>query len=113
MPIISGGSMSEGREALSLAITSSESAICLTCFGETKLTASMWRKPATTSSFKYSAFSSVGMKSGKPCHASRGHSISLICSVISRTPLENEVEQQEIESQQPSCHCRPLQSDQK
>src|SRR2546428_8858120 len=46
MPMISGGSVPAGREALSSFITSSLSAICFTCFGETKLTASMCRKPA-------------------------------------------------------------------
>src|SRR5437763_10339048 len=40
----------EDQEAPSLAITSSLSAICLTCFGETKLTASMcWRLEEHTS----------------------------------------------------------------
>src|SRR5436309_15672911 len=81
MPMISGGATLAGREALSLAMTSSESAICFTCFGETKLTASMWRKPASTSSFRYSALYSVGIKSGNPCHASRGHSISFTFSM--------------------------------
>src|ERR1700736_1875145 len=61
--------------------TSSLSAICFTCFGETKLTASMCLNPATTNSFRYSAFVSVGMKSGSPCHASLGHSIILTVSI--------------------------------
>src|SRR6266478_2627916 len=82
MPMISGGLAPAGREALYFAITSSLSAICFTCFGETKLTASMCLNPASTSSFKYSALYSVGIRSGNPCHASRGHSISFICSVI-------------------------------
>src|SRR6266478_4767869 len=83
IPIISGSFTPAGREAFSFAITSSLSAICFTYFGETKLTASMCWNPASTSSFKYSALYSVGICSGNPCHASRGHSISLICSVIS------------------------------
>src|SRR5882724_8404674 len=82
MPMISGGAMSAGREALNLAITSSLSAICFTYFGETKLTASMCPNPASTSSFKYSALYSEGIMSGNPCHASRGHSTSFICSII-------------------------------
>src|SRR6266699_1723158 len=82
MPMISGGSVPVGREALSSFITSSLSAICFTCFGETKLTASMCRKPASTSSFKYSALYSVGICSGNPCHASLGHSISFTCSAM-------------------------------
>src|SRR5712692_4142361 len=82
MPMISGGSIPEGREALYFAITSSLSAICFTCFGETKLTASMCLNPASTSSFKYSALYSVGICSGSPCHASRGHSISFTVSII-------------------------------
>ena len=45
-----------GREARNICITSSLSAICLTCFGETKLTASMCLKPARTSSFKIFRF---------------------------------------------------------
>ena len=43
----------EGKP-LNLAITSSLSAICLTCFGETKLTASMCLKPRPAAAFKYS-----------------------------------------------------------
>src|SRR5258706_11828350 len=82
MPMISGDSTPAGREALKSDITSSLSAICFTCFGETKLTASMCLNPASTSSFKYSALYSVGIMSGNPCHASRGHSISFICSII-------------------------------
>src|SRR5260370_42619906 len=81
MPIISGGSMLAGREVFSFAITSSLSAICFTCFSETKLTASMCLKPASTSSFKYSALYSVGICSGNPCHASLGHSISFTFSM--------------------------------
>src|SRR5205823_9449701 len=49
--------------------------------GETKLTASMCLNPASTSSFRYSALYSVGIKSGNPCHASRGHSISFAFSM--------------------------------
>src|ERR1700736_3843195 len=91
MPMISGrlvGSAScrlpfpWGREALSLAITSSLSAICFTCFGETKLTASICLNPASNNSFRYSAFVSVGIKSVSPCQASLGHSISLAVSML-------------------------------
>src|SRR6516164_5750988 len=81
IPMISGGSESEGREPLNCAITSSLSAICLTCFGETKLTASICLNPARTSSFKYSVLYSVGMKSGSPCQASLGHSINVTLSI--------------------------------
>src|SRR5260370_15804958 len=81
MPMISGGSVPTGREAFSFAITSSLSAICFTCFGETKLTASMCLNPAAISSFKYSALYSFGMTSGNPCHASRGHSINFTFSM--------------------------------
>src|ERR1700675_4651774 len=84
MPIISGSSEASGREALSFTITSSLSAICFTSFGETKLTASICSNPASTSCFKYSALYSVGIKSGRPCHASRGHSISFIGWLIHR-----------------------------
>src|SRR4029077_20160340 len=80
--MISGGFVPTGREALNLAITSSLSAICFTCFGETKLTASMSLNPASTASFKYSALNSVGMKSGSPFHASRGHSMSFTVSIL-------------------------------
>ena len=41
MPMISGSAVPAGREALSASITASLSAICRTCCGETKLTASM------------------------------------------------------------------------
>src|SRR4029077_1845680 len=71
------------RKLFSIAITSSLSAICFTCFGDTKLTASMCLNPASTSSFKYSALYSVGMYSGNPCQASRGHSISFTASMLS------------------------------
>src|SRR6266849_10950654 len=81
MPMISGASTSGGREEFNFAITSSLSAICFTCFGETKLTASMCLNPASTSSFRYSALYSVGICSGNPCHASRGHSISFTFSM--------------------------------
>src|SRR5712664_3684825 len=81
IPMISAGSVFGGREALNFAMTSSLSAICLTCFGETKLTASMCLKPASTSSFKYSALYSVRICSGNPCQASRGHSISFTFSM--------------------------------
>src|SRR6267154_1533730 len=81
MPIISGRSSPAGRESFSFAITSSLSAICLTCLGETKLTASICLKPASTNSFIFSALVSVGMKSASPCHASLGHSISFTVSI--------------------------------
>src|SRR6266851_6501740 len=81
IPIISGSSTPAGREAFSFAITSSLSAICFTCLGETKLTASICLNPARTSSFKYSALYSVGICSGNPCHASLGHSISFTFSM--------------------------------
>src|ERR1700676_5268324 len=81
MPMISGPSAPAGNDELNFSITSSLSAICFTCFGETKLTASMCLNPATTNSFRYSAFVSVGMKSGSPCHASLGHSIILTVSI--------------------------------
>src|SRR6266849_6555466 len=82
IPIISGSSALGGREAFSFVITFSLSAICFTCLGETKLTPSMCLNPASTSSFKYSALYSVGICSGSPCHASRGHSISFTGSII-------------------------------
>src|SRR5580700_11268804 len=90
MPMISGRSAVPEREALSLVITSSLSAICFTCLGETKLTASICLNPARTSSRIYSALYSVGMKSGSPCHASRGHSISFTepISGLQNTGLE-------------------------
>src|SRR5437660_5987907 len=75
--------LKEGSAAFSFAITSSLSAICLTCFGETKLTASMWRNPASASCLRYSALYSVGMNSCNPCHASRGHSITFTVSMLS------------------------------
>src|SRR5713226_8189560 len=83
IPIISGSSALGGREALSFVITFSLSAICFTCFGETKLTASICLNPARTSSFKYSALYSVGMRSGRPCQASRGHSTIFVCCFVS------------------------------
>src|SRR5882762_805862 len=79
--MISGRSTPAGREAFSFAITSSLSAICFTCFGETKLTASMCLNPAAISSFKYFALYAAGICSGSPCHASRGHSISFTLSM--------------------------------
>src|ERR1700730_18531818 len=82
MPMISGASVPSGREALTFAITSSLSAICFTCFGETKLTASICLNPASNNSFRYSAFVSVGIKSVSPCQASLGHSISLAVSML-------------------------------
>src|SRR6266704_3103071 len=85
------------REALNLDITSSLSAICLTCFGETKLTASMWRNPANTSSFRYSALYSVGICSGSPCHASLGHSMSFTVSMRPREPEEVESSKLKVE----------------
>src|SRR5258707_6202570 len=81
IPIISGRSTPSGRESFSFAMTSSLSAICLTCLGETKLTASICLNPASTNSFRYSALESVGMKSVSPCHASRGHSIRFSVSI--------------------------------
>src|SRR5581483_5566931 len=73
---VAAASRSRAKRSLKRFITSSLSAICFTCFGETKLTASMCRKPASTSCVKYSALYSVGMNSGSPCQASRGHSIN-------------------------------------
>src|SRR5579859_3099346 len=93
--MISGGSALGGREALNFAITSSLSAICFTCFGDTKLTASMCRNPASTSSFKYSALYSVGMKSARPCQASLGHSMIFVAStslLLCAQVLQEEVE---------------------
>src|SRR5260370_17867814 len=81
MQMISGRSVPAERAELSSATTSSLSAICFTCLGETKLTASMCLNPASTNSFRYSAFVSVGMKSASPCHASLGHSISFTVSI--------------------------------
>jgi len=46
MPIISGASPEGSRTLLSSFITASLSAICGTCLGETKLTASMCRNPS-------------------------------------------------------------------
>src|SRR5260370_9925071 len=69
-------------EAPSLAITSSLSAICLTCFGETKLTASICLNPASINCLRYAAFVSVGIKSASPCQASLGHSTSFGRSAI-------------------------------
>src|SRR5712692_407388 len=100
MPMISGGSIPEGREALYFAITSSLSAICFTCFGETKLTASMCLNPASTSSFKYSALYSVGIRSGNPCQASRGHSINFVDSVMSSIETESNQPQLKLRIQQ-------------
>ena len=56
MPMISGAAASVGREALNLRMTSSLSAICLTCLGETKLTASMCLKPAASECFQIFSF---------------------------------------------------------
>src|SRR6266403_898483 len=103
MPIISGRLVAPAscrlpsarrREALSLAITSSLSAICLTCFGETKLTASMCLNPESTNSFRYSALYSVGIRSGSPCQASRGHSISFTLA------MEPQRKDKEVDSRQ-------------
>src|SRR2546423_4931192 len=77
MPIISMPSAGP-----SCASTCSLSAICGTAFGETKLTASMWQKPAAIKARRYSTFRSVGMMPGKPCQASRGHSMSLTDSIV-------------------------------
>src|SRR4029078_7671692 len=57
--------------------TCSLSAICGTAFGETKLTASMCLNPAPINARRYRVFSSVGICRLRPCHASRGHSISV------------------------------------
>src|SRR5689334_15964209 len=117
IPIISGGSIFCGREALNLDITSSLSAICFTCFGETKLTASMWRNPASTSSFKYSALCSVGMKSARPCQASRGHSMIFVVSstafLLRDQVLPEEVEEFKVQELKrlgltKLCHLPPL-----
>src|SRR5712691_8448363 len=97
MPIISGRSAPPGREELSFAITSSLSAICFTCFGETKLTASICLNPASTNSFKYSALYSVGMKSCNPCHASLGHSTSFAVSMRLRKSEEVEGSKLKVE----------------
>ena len=78
MPMIS--TSSGGSSSLS---TFSESAICGTAFGETNDTASMCLNPAATSAFRYSTFIAVGICPGRPCQASRGHSMSLIKSAIS------------------------------
>src|SRR5258706_7312783 len=75
MPIISGGSVPDGSPARNPFMTSSLSAIWRTCFGETKLTASMCFTPAAVSLRRYSTFVSVGIISVRPCQASRGHSM--------------------------------------
>src|ERR1700733_13582178 len=76
MPMTSSSSVvSDGRSAR--ASTCSESAICGMAFAETKETASRWRKPAVTRARRYSALTSLGMVTGRPCQASRGHSMIL------------------------------------
>src|SRR6266404_4239862 len=100
MPIISGASTPAGRGAFSFPITSSLSAICFTCFGETKLTASMCLNPASTSCFKYSALYSVGIRSGNPCHASRGHSISFTLCMRLRKSQEVESSKLKVEREE-------------
>src|SRR6266576_6113680 len=57
--------------------TFSLSAICGTALGETKLTASMCLNPTSIRVRKYWVFNSVGISRLRPCHASRGHSISV------------------------------------
>src|SRR5437762_717018 len=76
MPMISTSS-----GALSCFSTFSLSAICGTALGETKLTASICLNPASISACKYCAFTSVGISLLRPCHASRGHSISFTVSL--------------------------------
>src|SRR5713101_1001743 len=99
--MMSGGSTPAGRplekKVFRLAMTSSLSAICFTCFGETKLTASMCLNPARTSSFRYSALYSVGMKSCNPCHASLGHSTSFAVSMRLRKSEEVEGSKLKVE----------------
>src|SRR5579863_10491183 len=80
MPMISGGATPGGREARNNFITSSLSAIWLTAFGETKLTASMCLNPAFINAERYSTFVAVGILFSSPCHASRGHSMILAAS---------------------------------
>src|SRR6202042_1475716 len=60
--------------SLNFCITASLSAICGTCLGETKLTASICSNPSAISRLRYCTFPSVGITAFKPCHASRGHS---------------------------------------
>src|SRR5262249_8153744 len=57
--------------------TFSLSANCGIALGETKLTASMCLNPASIRARRYRVFSSVGICRLRPCHASRGHSISV------------------------------------
>src|SRR5215472_13326813 len=57
--------------------TFSLSANCGMALGETKLTASMCLNPASIRARRYRVFSSVGICRLRPCHASRGHSISV------------------------------------
>src|SRR6266404_1115718 len=75
IPMISGRSTPGGSPARNDFITSSLSAIWRTCFGETKLTASICFTPAAASLRRYWIFVSVGMISVRPCQASRGHSM--------------------------------------
>src|SRR5579859_5336469 len=73
MPMISrssGGSSSFN--------TCSESAICGTALGETNDTASRCLNPAPISARRYCVLVSAEICCLRPCHASRGHSISLI-----------------------------------
>src|ERR1700758_999433 len=86
IPIISGASPEGVFIALRRSITASLSAICGTCFGETKLTASMWRKPSEISRLRYCTFSSVGITWRNPCQASRGHFTMVTSSLISLEP---------------------------
>src|SRR5208282_5559663 len=86
MPIISGGPLMCPSAPASPRITSSLSAICGTCLGETKLTASMCRNPASISSRRYLNCVSVGIWFGNPCHASRGHSINFMTAPVIGNP---------------------------
>src|SRR6266403_188266 len=94
-PMISGRSTPGGSPARNDFITSSLSAIWRTCFGETKLTASMCLIPAAARRTRYSTFVLVGMISGRPCHASRGHSTSFTIS-DKWSPLELRVHSRQL-----------------
>ncbi len=67
--------------------TRSESAICGTAAGETKLTASMCVKPASIRPSQIAGLRLGGICAGSPCQASRGHSMILTAFFISRSPL--------------------------
>jgi len=83
IPIISGESPPGVFTRLKRSITASLSAICGTCFGETKLTASICRNPSEINRFRYCTFSCVGITLRKPCQASRGHSTIVTSFVMS------------------------------